>query len=343
MKAIQLTKPGLFEIIGLPEVEARDLGPHDALVKVRHVGLCGTDIHAYHGRQPFFEYPRILGHELGVEVLAVGGEVRDIQPGMHCCVEAYLSEPGDKAYARGLTNCSASTKCLGVHVDGGMREHFILPAGMLHPSSLPTRSLALVEPLCIGHHAVERAGLIGDEAAAVIGLGPIGLGVAQFAVLAGVPVTVVDISEARLKTAAALFPGIQTLQLDPEAGLLESWDQAAGERPEVVWDCTGNKASMEAAIDLPAHGGKIVMVGLFKGSLTFSDPDFHRRELDILASRNARSGNFRAVIRSLEEGHMEVDPWISHECGMHEFPGLVDSWIAPGSGLLKGVIHFNDT
>jgi len=340
MKAIRLQAPGAFELIELPEVEASQLKAGEAVVRIRYVGVCGTDIHAYHGRQPFFSYPRILGHELGVEVEAVGPGVSHVNPGQRCSVEAYLSEPGDRAFARGKTNCSASTKCLGVHVDGGMRERLVLPANKLHPSTLPTRSLALVETLCIGHHAVERAGLIGDETAAVIGMGPIGLGVLQFARLAGTQAVAVDVSAERLDKAKALYPGLSTLQLQPGASLLDSWKAAGYELPEVVWDCTGNKQSMEASMGLPNFGGRMVLVGIFNGDLSFNHPDIHKRELSLLCSRNATAVNFRSVIHLMECGLVDPDAWITHECDFAEFPGLIDQWLSPGSGLLKGVIRF---
>jgi alcohol dehydrogenase len=342
MRALILQEPGKFELIEVPEINPEELGPEEVLVKVCHVGLCGTDIHAYHGRQPFFSYPRILGHELGVKVIATGEGVKDLEEGQNCSVEAYLCEPGDRAYARGRTNCTATTKCLGVHVDGAMQDTFILPAEKLQPSKLPTRSLALVEPLCIGHHAVERACLYGDETVAVIGMGPIGLGVATFASLLGVDVVVLDVSRERLEAAAKMIPGIRTVQVDPATPLVDTWAGTGLENPEVVWDCTGNKASMEAAVELPTNGGKIVFVGIYNGDLTFSDPDFHRRELSILASRNATAANFKEVIRLIEEGKVDPDQWITHECSADQFTEVLPAWLSPGSGLLKGVIQFND-
>lgn len=343
MHAIRLEEPGRLALIELPEVGESDLGPGDALVRVCHAGICGTDLHAFHGRQPFFSYPRILGHELGVEVLATGTDVHGLPPGTRCAVEAYLSAPGDRAHARGLTNCSASTRCLGVHVDGGLRQRMVLPAARLHPSTLPTRSLALVEPLCIGHHAVERAALHGDELTAVVGLGPIGLSVAQCARLAGVRVLAIDLSRERLDSARRLLPGLATLApATPSRSLAETWDEASGERPEVVWDCTGHPASMEASIGLAGHGGKVVLVGIHQGSVTFPDPDFHRRELSLLATRNARAGNFRAIINLMESGLVDASAWITHECAWHEFPEALRAWLAPGAGLLKGVVRFSD-
>ena len=340
MKAISLIEPGRFEQIELPDVETMALGSGQALVRICHVGLCGTDIHAYHGDQPYFTYPRILGHELGVEVVAVGEKVSKIETGMSCAVEAYLSEPGDRAFARGKTNCSASTKCLGVHVDGGMREFMVLPADKLHPSDLPTRSLALVETLCIGHHAVKRAQLAGDEVVAVVGAGPIGLGVIQFARLAGTRTVTVDISDERLQTARQLYPGLETARIEPRQSLQDAWNDTGLELPEVVWDCTGNKVSMEQSIELAANGGKMVLVGIFNGKVSFSHPNAHRRELSLLCARNATATDFRSVIHLIESGLVNADAWITHECNAADFPKTIESWLAPGSGLLKGVIRF---
>lgn len=342
MRAIRLTKPGLFEQIELPEISVDDLGPDDVLVKVCHVGLCGTDIHAYHGRQPFFDYPRILGHELGVKVVATGSGVKGLSIGQNCSVEAYLYEPGDRAYDRGMTNCTTTTKCLGVHVDGAMRDFMILPADKLQPSHLPTRSLALVEPLCIGYHAVERARAHGDELTVVMGMGPIGLGVATFARLKGLDVVAVDISEQRLEAAGSRIEGLRTVLLDPDDKVDNRWGELKLERPEIVWDCTGNKQSMEAAIGLSANGGKVVFVGIYDGKLSFSDPDFHRRELDLLASRNATKQDFKEVIRLMEAGKVDPDSWINHECKANDFTDVLGDWLRPESGLLKGVICFEE-
>ncbi len=338
MDTLRLVEPGRFEFTQTEFVE--DRGEGIATVRVRHVGLCGTDIHAYAGRQPFFDYPRILGHELGVEIETLLGDCGGLEPGMRCSVEPYLAETGDRAFARGKTNCAASTRCLGVHVDGGMRERISLPARLLHPSSEPTDRLALVETLCIGHHAVERAALEGDERVAVVGMGPIGLGVALFARLEGASVVCIDISETRLEKAQELVAGVEMLKLEAGSSLSESWDRSCGERPEVVWDCTGNKGSMEASIELPGFGGRMVLVGIHNGEIAFSDPSFHKRELSLIGSRNARANNFKQVIGHMETGRIDVSPWITHRCAASAFPSEVDRWLKPGSGLLKGIIEF---
>jgi len=339
MLAVVLEKPGRLALADT-EKPAKP-GPGEALLRVRQVGLCGTDIHAYRGRQPFFEYPRVLGHELGVEIEAVGSGVSHLRPGDRCSVEPYLSAPGDVAYERGRTNCSASTVCLGVHVDGGMRERIVAPADKLHPSAaLPFEQLALVETLCIGHHAVERAALLGDELVAVVGLGPIGLATLQFALLQGVKAVAADVSEERLDQAAALAPGLRTLRVDPQTPPAENWKALGLPAPEVVWDCTGSQASMQASIGLADFGGRVVFVGIHNGEIAFDAPFFHRRELSLLSSRNATKRNFRSVIQLLENGQIDVAPWITHRCEAAEFPARLPEWLGPGSGLLKGVIAF---
>jgi 2-desacetyl-2-hydroxyethyl bacteriochlorophyllide A dehydrogenase len=339
MKTVVLQEPGTFELV---ETEAPGHpGAGEVLVRVKHVGICGTDIHAYHGRQPFFNYPRITGHELGVIIEEIGEGVEGLEVGQHCSVEAYLAQPGDKAFSRGKTNCTSTTQCLGVHVDGGMRERVILPANKMHPSSLSTENLALVEMLCIGNHAVERARLLGDELIAVIGAGPIGLGTIQFARQPGTKVVAVDISAERLAKCKTAFPDVEILQLTPGGeSSVDAFRAKFGTLPEVVIECTGSKQSMEASMSLPDFGGRIVMVGFFMGDLTFSNPDFHKRELSVLGSRNATAQNFKDVIRQLEEGKVNPATWITHHCKAEEFPEAITDWLKPEAGLIKGIVSF---
>tara|TARA_B110000037_G_scaffold192394_1_gene226579 strand:+ start:456 stop:1466 length:1011 start_codon:yes stop_codon:yes gene_type:complete len=335
MDTLRLVVPGVIELIETDEPRSPESG--EVVVRVCHVGLCGTDIHAYAGRQPFFTYPRILGHELGVVVEEVGSDVSGLAVGDRCAVEPYLAEPGDRAYEKGKTNCSASTQCLGVHVDGGMRERIVLPAKLLHLSQkLDTRSLALVETLGIGCHAVERARLEEGESVVVVGAGPIGLTVVQFAVLSGVRVTVMDMSEDRLESCKSLFPSVETLKI----GVDEDAKRGFRVRPDCVFDCTGNQQSMERSIALPAHGGRVVLVGICREMICFNDPDFHTRELSIIGSRNSTAKDFKFIIDKMETGEIDPSSWITHECRSGEFSGVIDTWLKPDSGLLKGMISF---
>lgn len=340
MKALLLQQPGLLVATEAAEPAAPAAG--EALVRVHRIGICGTDIHAFGGKQPFFTYPRILGHELGVEVLAVGPGVDNVRAGDRCSVEPYLNCGRCIACRRGKPNCCSDIKVMGVHVDGGMRERFLLPAAKLHRSAkLSYDQLALVETLGIGAHAVQRAALEPGEIVAVVGAGPIGLTVIQFALAARARVLVLDVNPARLAfcrdhLGIAAADIINTRETDALARLREL---TGGDLPTAVFDATGNPQSMAASFRFPAHGGRLVFVGLFPGDVTFNDPDFHRRELTLLGSRNSRPEDFRHIIELVESGRVDTTPWITHRAPFTEVPAVFPAWTQPETGVLKAMIE----
>lgn len=333
MLQIVLENPGRFIAADVPE----PAGSGDVLVRVHRIGVCGTDLHAFAGKQPFFTYPRVLGHELGVEVIDAG-DAPNLKAGDRCAVEPYLNCGRCIACRRGKPNCCTSLQVLGVHTDGGMRPLLRLPARKLHPSAkLDYEQLALVETLGIGAHAVERAQLVAGEFVLVIGAGPIGLSVIQFAQARGVKLAVMDVSETRLKFCRKLGVG-HTLK--PGATAAEELQQLGdGDLPTCVIDATGNAASMAGCFDLPAHGGRIVFVGLFQGEVAFNDPNFHRRELTLLASRNALPCTFRDVIRLVESGQIDTRPWITHRFSLADTPTIFPRDIAGNPTVLKAMIE----
>jgi 2-desacetyl-2-hydroxyethyl bacteriochlorophyllide A dehydrogenase len=338
MKTIVLESPGRFRPAEAPPPMAPSAG--EALVRVHRVGVCGTDIHAFGGRQPFFTYPRVLGHELGVEVVAVGPGVAGIQVGDRCSVEPYLNCQVCIACRRGKPNCCTELKVLGVHVDGGMREQMLVPARKLHRSfRLSYDELALVETLAIGCHAVARARIEAGEAVLVVGAGPIGLSVIQFAAEAGGRVIVLDTNTRRREFCRQLAGVVGVL--DPGQGPVPDALRAAagGDLPTAVFDATGNPQSMMEAFGFPAAGGRMVFVGLFQGDVTFNDPNFHRRELTLLASRNALPGDFTRIIGLVEEGRIDTKPWITHRAVLDEVAGRFPVWVQPGSQVLKAMIE----
>jgi 2-desacetyl-2-hydroxyethyl bacteriochlorophyllide A dehydrogenase len=340
MKTLILETPG--RIAAADTTEPGQPAAGEALVRVHRVGVCGTDIHAFNGKQPFFSYPRILGHELGVEVVAVGTGVANVKVGDRCAVEPYLNCGKCIACRRGKPNCCTDLKVLGVHTDGGHRERILLPAAKLHPSAkLTLDQLALVETLGIGAHAVERAGLDAGENVAVIGAGPIGLAVIQFALAAGARVIVIDVNEGRLafcrdRLGLAAADLIDARSADVVAKLKELTN---GDLPTAVFDATGNPKSMAASFEYPAHGGKLIFVGLFPGDVTFNDPNFHRRELTLFASRNARSADFPRILQLIEDGKVDTTPWITHRAPLADVPALFESWTKPEAGVLKAMIE----
>ncbi len=337
MKAVALEKPGKLGFATLSRPAAP--GPDEALVRVHRIGICGTDIHAFSGKQPFFTYPRILGHELGLEVIATGDDVTNVKPGDRCSLEPYVNCRTCIACRRGRGNCCTHMQVIGVHSDGGMREEFLVPARKLHPSAtLGYDQLALVEPLGIGAHAVERAALETGEFALVIGAGPIGLATMQFALEKGAQVIVLDINDARIAFCQSQLGVPHAINGANENVLERLVEITGGDMPTAVFDATGSPRSMMASFDYPAHGGRLVFVGLFQGEVTFNDPNFHKRELTLLASRNAHPADFPRIIELIESGRIDTTPWITHRGGFEEIPDLFPSWTNPETGVIKAMI-----
>ena len=342
MRTLVLEEPGRFVLTTRPEPPRP--GPGEALVRVGRVGICGTDLHAFRGRQPFFTYPRVLGHELGVEVVALGPGLDEqtparVQVGDRCAVEPYLNCGECLACRRGRTNCCERLQVLGVHRDGGMCEWLVVPVDKLHPSAtLPLAHLALVEMLCIGAHAVGRAQPEAGEEVLVVGAGPIGLATAQFACLTGANVSVLEVNPQRRAFCRDHLPVARVIDGgdDPVAALHGALGR---DLPTLVFDATGNAQPMMGAFRYVANSGKLVFVGLVQADLTFNDPEFHRREMTLLSSRNATAQDFRHVIASLESGQVDIAPWITHHSVLAELPERFPTWLAPEQGVVKAMLE----
>ena len=338
MKTIRLEEPGQRALIATEPTGV--LAPQEARVRVRRVGVCGTDIHAFGGRQPFFSYPRILGHELGVEVLEVGEEVTNVRAGDCCCVEPYINCQKCVACRKGKPNCCTHIRVLGVHTDGGMREQLVLPARKLHASKVLTLDqLALVETLGIGAHAVGRANIEAGEFVLIIGAGPIGLAAMQFALEAGAQVIALDINEDRLDFCRRQLGVGFTINAAQEAALESLNEITDGDLPTAVFDATGNPTSMLNAFQYPAHGGRLVFIGLFQGDVSFNDPNFHKRELTLMGSRNALPEDFARIICLIEAGRINTTPWITHRASFEEVVAKFPTWTKPETGVLKAMIE----
>jgi len=339
MKTIVLDDPGQLHLTdtALPGQP----GPGEALVRVKRVGICGTDLHAFRGEQPFFEYPRILGHELGVEIVSLGPNTQGstLAAGDRCAVEPYLNCGRCGACLRGKPNCCYNLRLIGVHIDGGMREYTTVPVSKLHKSStLPCDHLALVEMLCVGHHAVARADVERGEQVLVIGAGPIGLSVIEFARLAGANVIVMEVSDHRLQFCRDHL-GVDRVingKVDP---LPQLQALLSGELPTTVFDATGNRNSMIAAFRDVANGGKLVLVGFVQGDITFNSAESHRREMTLLDSRNATAADFAQVIRTLEQGTIDLAPWITHRASPDEIVVEFPRWLDPTNNVIKAMLQ----
>ncbi len=340
MKALQLEKPESWRVIDIPEPLPPAAG--EVLVRVHRVGVCGTDLGGYLGKFPFFSYPRIPGHELGVEVLEMGAGVTNVQPGDHCSVEPYLNCQQCYSCRRGFTNCCEHHKTLGVMCDGGLTERILLPARKLHlANGLSMEQAALVETLAIGCHAVDRSGCKQGENVLIIGAGPIGLSVLEFVKLSGARPIVADISDSRLAFVRNTMGVADTLAIQNDASDIESIESMTqGQRADVVIDATGNSKSMVRAFEFTAFAGRVVYVGITQQNLEFAHaPFFHRREITLLASRNALSRDFTRIIGLIEAGAINTNPWITHHADFADVPKEFPNWLNPNAGVMKAVIH----
>ena len=339
MDTIILQEPGRFEMTRRDDLPAQPPAGQ-ALVKVYAVGICGTDWHAYRGKQPFFTYPRVLGHELGVEIVAVNDPKSDLKPGDKCAVEPYLNCGQCIACRAGKGNCCVNLQVLGVHSDGGMQQFITIPTNKLHRSTkLTLEQLALVETLGIGCHAVARAQIQRGENVLVVGAGPIGLSAMPFVQADGGNLIVADVSESRLDFARKHANVRRTI--DARGDVLQQLkDLTNNDLPTVVIDATGNAASMMKTFDLIAPGGRIAFVGLFQGEVTFNDPNFHKREVTLLASRNALPGDFQRIIKLVEDGSIDTRPWITHRVAHTQLIDIFPQWLAPEANVLKAMVSF---
>ncbi|HEX7859187.1 MAG TPA: zinc-binding alcohol dehydrogenase family protein [Verrucomicrobiae bacterium] len=338
MKALQLEKPQLWRTIDIPEPAQPAAG--EALVRVRRIGICGTDIAGFLGKMPFFSYPRIPGHELGVQVVAVGDGVTNVAAGDNCSVEPYMNCGECYSCSRGNSNCCEKLKVLGVMMDGGMTEQMVLPARKLHKAeSLTPDQCALVETLAIGCHAVNRGNPKAGENVLVIGAGPIGLSVIEFAKLSGARTIVMDMNNQRLEFCQKQM-GVEHTVLAGDGKELESLDWlTAGRHADVVIDATGSNQSMGHALKYAAFAGRVVYVGITQQEISFPHaPIMHRRELTLMASRNALPADFTRIIQLISGGKIDTRPWITHQADFGELIGKFESFTKPETGVIKAIV-----
>jgi len=338
VKAVRFPEPKSLELIDIPA--PTQVAPDEVLVNVHQVGICGTDYSGYLGRMPFFSYPRIWGHELGVEVVKCGANVSDLQPGDRCSVEPYMNNVNSFASQRNRGNCCNDLEVIGVHRDGGMCEQIVLPARKLHKGNqLQFDQLALVETLAIGYHAVERGNPTQDQTVVIVGAGPIGLAVLEFVKLRGCRCIMIDIQEERLKFCRDVLGVEHTILAANDGSDIQSLqDLTNGNLAQVVVDATGNNHSMAHALEFVSFTGTLVYVGISSQEVTFAHPLMHRREMTLMGSRNAMPGDFDKIIQLIADGKIDTKPWITHRTTIdsiiEDFPKLLD----PAAKVLKAMV-----
>ena len=335
MKYIVCEEPGNFQ---LKEKAAPQRKSGEALLKVKKVGICGTDLHAYSGNQAFFTYPRILGHELATEVLEIDDNPKGIKVGDKVVVMPYVSCGHCIACRNGKTNCCTQIQVLGVHTDGGMQEQITVPVDILLPANhLSDDQMAIVEPLAIGAHAIRRAQLQAGETIVVIGCGPIGIGIMKLAQLEGAKVIALDMNRERLQYAKDRI-GVDHIVNANEDPIKQILEITNGDLATVVFDAFGHKGALEQGPSYMAHGGRFVLVGLSKGELTYTHPVIHAKETTLLCSRNATVPDFERVIAILDQ--FPTNSFITHNVHFSEMKENFDSWLNPATGVIKATVEF---
>ncbi|MBJ6110467.1 zinc-binding alcohol dehydrogenase family protein [Hymenobacter sp. BT523] len=336
MNTLVCLEPGRFAYQQRPSPTAQ---PGQALIRIRRIGICGTDLHAFQGTQPFFSYPRVLGHELAGELLDAGG-AEGFAVGEAVTFIPYFNCGHCIACRRGLPNCCASIRVFGVHTDGGMTDVVAVPADKLvHGEGLSYDELALVEPLAIGAHGVRRAAVEPGEFVLVVGAGPIGLGVMEFARIAGARVIALDINAQRLAFCQEKLGVAHTLNaLAPDVAA-QLTEITHGDMPTVVIDATGSQKAILGAFSYLAHGGRFVLVGLQKGDISFSHPEFHKREATLMSSRNATRADFEHVIHSMKQGLVQPTTYITHRVRFEEVKTEFGQWLDPATGVIKAMVE----
>jgi len=336
MKVLVCTSPGKLDYA---EIADPELKKGHAIVRIRNICVCGTDLHAYEGTQPFFNYPRILGHELSGELMEFDS-APGFQKGESVTFLPYLNCGKCTACRNGKSNCCTTLKVCGVHVDGGMVDYFSIPSSLLvHAPGLNMTELAMVEPLSIGAHGISRAAIRPGEIVLIMGAGPIGLATMEFARLQGAEIIAMDTDGRRLNFCKTQL-GVPHIIRAGEANIMEQLaDMTHGEMPTVVIDASGNQKAINGGLNYLAHGGRYILIGLQKGELIFSHPEFHRKEATLMSSRNATREDFEGVIEKIQKRIINPLSFITNRVKFKDAAAGFPDWLTPSGNIIKVVIE----
>lgn len=319
MKAVTLTGPGQVCITDIAEPKAQ---ADDLLLRVKMVGLCGTDLNSYRGKNPMVTYPRVIGHEIAATVLEGSAAV---PAGTRVVVSPYTSCGICPACRRGRNNACQFNQTFGVQRDGAMTELLSVPAAKVYPSLLSLKELCLVEPLTVGMHAVSRARVTAADVVAIYGCGGVGLGAIAGSAFRGATTIAIDLDDTKLETAKASGAAhlIHT-QRENVHDRLQEITNGAG--PDVIIEAIGLPETFRGAVEEVAFTGRVVYIGYAKEPVSYETRLFVQKELDVMGSRNALPEDFHEVMRLLESGKFPVDRAVSLIVPLEDAPSALARW-----------------
>ena len=334
MRALQIEREGRTRLVTVapPEPAAGDV-----LLHVRTVGFCGSDLNTYRGLNPLVSYPRIPGHELAGTIEHVGDAVPAgrFRPGMQVTVVPYTACGRCTACRRGRANACRDNQTLGVQREGALTERLAVPwEKVLDADGLSPRELALVEPLAVGFHAVDRGRVAEGDVVVVIGCGAVGLGAIAGASRRGARVVAVDVDAGKLtlgrKAGASETVDSRAVGLSDRLRALTNGDGA-----DVVIEAVGLPETFVAAVHEAAFAARVVFIGYAKAPVTFDTSQFVKKELDILGSRNATAADFVAVIEMLRDGAFPVADAVTRVVGLDDAGAALHDWSRDPSAITR--------
>jgi threonine dehydrogenase-like Zn-dependent dehydrogenase len=334
MKALVLHKPGQASVETIPEPTATN---GNLLLKVRMVGLCGSDLNSFRGLNPLVSFPRIPGHEVCAKVVQGNGSLAE---GTEVALSPYTSCGNCASCRRGRPNACQFNQTLGVQRDGALTEFILMPAEKLYPAKLTPKELCLVEPLTVGFHAVARGRVTADDTVAIFGCGGVGLGAIAGSNARGARTICVDVDDDKLQLARAAG-GTHSINSRNESLHDRLLEFTEGRGPDVIIEAVGTPSTFRAAVEEVAFTGRVVYIGYAKESVSYETRLFVQKELDILGSRNAQPEDFRAVIKLLEEHQFPVNEVVSLIVPLEVAPNALRSWSEDPSRFTKIMVSLD--
>ncbi len=337
MKAVIIMEAGLALVESIPDITPSS---HEVLLKIRRIGLCGSDLNSFRGRNPMITFPRIPGHEVAATVMedVAGNPV--LKRGTDVTLSPYTNCGTCPACLRHRPNACQFNETLGIQRDGAMTEYLAIPTEKLFPARLSLNALCLVEPLTIGFHAVARGRVTSEDKVAIIGCGGVGLGAVAASSRRGARTIGIDVDDDKLRIATAAGAH-STINSATESIHDRLADLTEGKGPDVIIEAIGLPHTFRAAVEEVAFTGRVVYIGYAKEPVTYETRLFVQKELDILGSRNALPEDFHDVIRMLEDGLFPVDETVSSIIPLEDVPAALGSWSENPTNVKKILVTFD--